>query len=79
MCCGQAGGGSCIADAVRVESAARYNDGSAADNVTLQPMDAIVLRRTLGAPAQCSAAAVGVRGELGGKESEGISDIYREG
>ena len=40
-----AGGGDCIADAVLVESAARYNDGSAAAQVTLQPMDAIVLRR----------------------------------
>jgi hypothetical protein len=51
-----AGGGDCIADAVLVESAARMNDGSAAAQVTLQAMDAIVLQRTAGAPAKCSAA-----------------------
>ena len=38
-----AGGGDCIADAVLVESAARWNDGSVASNVTLQPTDSIVL------------------------------------
>jgi hypothetical protein len=43
-----AGGGDCISDAVLVESAARYNDGSEVARVTLQPMDAIVLRRTAG-------------------------------
>lgn len=42
------GAGDCVADAVLVESEARYNDGSAAAQVTLQPMDAIVLRRTAG-------------------------------
>jgi hypothetical protein len=52
-----AGGGLCIADAVLVESAARYNDGSAAPTVQLQPMDAIVLQRTgAGVPAACTAA-----------------------
>ena len=48
------GDGDCIADAVLVESAARWNDGSATASVTLQPMDAIVLRRTTGAPAHCA-------------------------
>ena len=48
-----AGGGDCIADAVLVESAARWNDGSVASNVTLQPMDSIVLQKTAGAPAHC--------------------------
>jgi len=43
-----AGGGACVADAVLVESEARYNDGSDADVVTLQPMDAIVLQRAAG-------------------------------
>ena len=38
-----AGGGACVADAVLVESEARYNDGADADTVTLQPMDAVVL------------------------------------
>jgi len=54
-----AGGGECIADAVLVESAARWNDGSAVlgGNVTLQGTDAIVLRRTIGAPASCGAVA----------------------
>ena len=54
-----AGGGDCIADAVLVESAARWNDGSAVlgGNVTLQGTDAIVLRRTVGAPASCGGAA----------------------
>jgi hypothetical protein len=40
------GSGSVIADALHVRSAARYNDGSAAASVTLEPMDGIVLRRT---------------------------------
>jgi hypothetical protein len=38
-------GAPCIADAVHVRSAARYNDGSPAPVVTLQPMDGIVLAR----------------------------------
>jgi hypothetical protein len=49
-----AGGGTCVADAVLVESTARWNDGSPASEVTLQGMDAIVLRRTAGAPASCT-------------------------
>jgi hypothetical protein len=36
----------CIADALYVTSAARYNDGSPASEVTLQPMDGIVLEWT---------------------------------
>jgi hypothetical protein len=35
----------CVADAVYVASASRYNDGAAVRSVTLQPFDAIVLRR----------------------------------
>ena len=35
-----------IADALYVTSASRYNDGSSASTVTLQPMDGIVLERT---------------------------------
>jgi hypothetical protein len=50
-----AGGGDCIADAVLVESAARYNDGSAAAEVTLPALDAILLARTAGAPPHCAA------------------------
>jgi len=46
----------CIADAVLVESAARWNDGSQAVNVTLRAMDAIVLRKTQGVPAHCAGA-----------------------
>jgi hypothetical protein len=34
-----------IVDALHVRSAARYNDGTAAETVTLQPMDGIVLAR----------------------------------
>ena len=42
-----AGGGACVADAVLLESAARWNDGSdIGGSVTLAAMDAIVLRRT---------------------------------
>jgi hypothetical protein len=33
----------CVADALHVRSRARYNDGSAVQTVTLQPMDGIVL------------------------------------
>ena len=40
-----AGGAPCIADALRLESLGRYNDGSPARQVTLAPMDGIVLRR----------------------------------
>jgi hypothetical protein len=39
------GSGSLIADAVYVTSAARYNDGSPASEVTLAPMDGILLQR----------------------------------
>lgn len=39
------GGAPCIADALHVRSSARYNDGSPATVVVLQPMDGIVLRR----------------------------------
>ncbi|MHB8899214.1 MAG: carbohydrate-binding protein [Thermoguttaceae bacterium] len=34
-----------LADALHVFSAQRYNDGSPATHVTLEPMDGIVLRR----------------------------------
>ncbi|MGH9767045.1 MAG: putative glycoside hydrolase [Blastocatellia bacterium] len=43
--------GSLIADAVYVASAARYNDGSPATQVTLAPMDGILLKRLQPAPA----------------------------
>jgi hypothetical protein len=39
------GSGACVADAVCVRSASRYNDGSPTETVTLQPLDGIVLRR----------------------------------
>ena len=54
------GGGSCIADAVLVESEARYNDGSAVGGagVALGTMDAIILART-DAPAHCGSSSVG--------------------
>ena len=35
----------CIADALYLQSRARYNDGSLASTVTLQPLDGIVLQR----------------------------------
>jgi hypothetical protein len=38
--------GSAIADALLVQSAARYNNGAAAVSIELDPMDAVVLRRT---------------------------------
>jgi len=40
-----AGSDPCIADALLLRSQARYYDGSPASQVTLQPMDGIVLRR----------------------------------
>jgi len=43
-----AGTGTLVADALLLESQARWNDGSAASSVTLTAMDAIVLRRTSG-------------------------------
>jgi hypothetical protein len=38
-------GAPCIADALYLRSRARYNDGSLASTVTLQPLDGIVLQR----------------------------------
>jgi hypothetical protein len=40
------GAGTLNADALLVQSTGRYNDGSAATSVELDPMDAILLRRT---------------------------------
>ncbi len=47
--------GDCIADAVLVESLARFNDGSAVDTLTLQPTDGIILQRTTGCKAVADA------------------------
>jgi uncharacterized repeat protein (TIGR02543 family) len=44
------GSGSLIADAVYVTSAARYNDGSSASQVTLAPFDGILLKRQTSIP-----------------------------
>ncbi len=44
------GSGAAIADAILVQSSARYNDGSAVSTVELEAMDAIVLKRD-GAPS----------------------------
>jgi hypothetical protein len=41
-----AAAGPLMADALLLQSTARYNDGSAASSVDLDAMDAIVLRRT---------------------------------
>jgi len=38
----------CIADALHLRSLARYNDGSPAEAVTLQPLDGIILARSSG-------------------------------
>ncbi|MBI4670175.1 MAG: carbohydrate binding domain-containing protein [Chloroflexi bacterium] len=35
----------CVADAIYVQSQARYNDGSAASSVTVPPMDGIILQK----------------------------------
>ncbi len=43
-----AGSGLLVADALLLESQARWNDGSAVTSVTLDPMNAIVLHRTAG-------------------------------
>ena len=37
--------GSCVADAIYIRSASRYNNGQPADRVRLQPMDGIILGR----------------------------------
>lgn len=42
-------GEACIADAVHVYSSSRYNDGSPASSVTLQPRDGIILARGVSA------------------------------
>jgi hypothetical protein len=41
-------GSPCVADALYFRSRARYNDGSLATTVTLQPLDGIVLQRAWG-------------------------------
>ncbi len=41
--------GPCVADALHLRSAARYNDGSPATEVTLAPLDGIILRRVAAA------------------------------
>jgi hypothetical protein len=41
-------GAAWIADAIHIRSASRYNDGSSAASVTLQPMDGIILQREPG-------------------------------
>lgn len=40
------GSAPCLADALHLTSSARYNDGSAAPDVTLQPLDGIILSRS---------------------------------
>jgi|GEM_PF-712064 len=52
-----AGSGPAIADALWVRSAARYNDGSDAPSVALEPLDGIVLLRS-GPPPAAGAGAV---------------------
>src|SRR5664280_1096009 len=37
--------GSCVADAIHVQSQARYNNGQAQSSIHLQPMDGIILQR----------------------------------
>ncbi len=44
-----AGSGTLVADALHLFSSERYNDGSVARQVTLEPMDGIILRRAGGA------------------------------
>ncbi len=48
------GSGSLIADAVYVTSAALYNDGSTASQVTLAPFDGILLKRRTSVPVPAS-------------------------
>lgn len=43
-------GAPCVADALHIRSAGRYNDGSLAASVTLAPMDGIVLARVPAVP-----------------------------
>ena len=38
----------CLADALHLRSRARYNDGSSAEKVTLQPLDGIILTHLKG-------------------------------
>jgi len=40
-----ASSGTCVADALHVRSASRYNNGQPASSVHLQPMDGIILQR----------------------------------
>lgn len=39
-------GAPCVADALHIRSAKRYNNGAPAERVTLQPLDGIILQRT---------------------------------
>src|SRR5512140_2730605 len=56
------GTGAAIADALHLRSASRYNDGSVAESVTLEPMDGILLRRQTWCQARRS-PVFGVAGE----------------
>lgn len=68
------GGTQCIADALYVRSAARYNDGSPAPEVTLRPMDGIVLMRS--SPPQTFSLAVSKGGSGSGTVTSSPAGIH---
>jgi len=60
------GTGPLIADALHVRSARRYNDGSPAPTVTLEPLDGIILRKAPPAPAATTGGLVNAAGFVAG-------------
>jgi uncharacterized protein (TIGR03437 family) len=60
------GTGPVIADALHVRSARRYNDGSPAPTVTLEPLDGIILRKAPPAPAATTGGLVNAAGFVAG-------------
>jgi len=60
------GTGPVIADALHVRSARRYNDGSPATTVTLEPLDGIILRKAPAAPVATTGGLVNAAGFVAG-------------
>ncbi|MGD0047522.1 MAG: LamG-like jellyroll fold domain-containing protein [Bryobacteraceae bacterium] len=75
------GSGSLIADAVYVTSAALYNDGSPASQVTLAPMDGILLQRQQPVSASTSvvSSVVNAASYQSGIASAGFVSIFGTG
>jgi hypothetical protein len=66
-------GDPCSADALHLRSLGRYNDGSLAEQVTLQPMDGIVLRDA----SPCDPADVDGDGDVNVEDIQTVAGLWR--